>query len=128
MHLAQTMQSVFLVLRLSSGERERMESPTPFRKGPLMRTAWIFVLGLGLTASALGCYTCQHTAGVCDCDPPPVYSVLQPPPRPTYGSGIGAYPAIPRVAPPVVASPAPMPTNAPPAEAVPVMPHAADPK
>jgi hypothetical protein len=44
-----------------------------------MRPAGILVLGVGVLATALGC--CRHlqyTAGVCDCDPPPVESVLVP--------------------------------------------------
>jgi hypothetical protein len=52
-----------------------------------MRTAGILVLGLGLATSGLGCYICQHTAGVCDCDPPPVHYVLLPPPRPAPMGG-----------------------------------------
>ncbi len=37
----------------------------------LLLTAGVFGLGAGC------CRTLQHTAGVCDCDPPPVESVLR---------------------------------------------------
>lgn len=44
-----------------------------------MCRAWILGLTAGLFAAGLGCSkTCQHTAGVCDCCPPPVESVLTP--------------------------------------------------
>jgi hypothetical protein len=89
-----------------------------------MRAATLFVLGLALAASALGCYPCQHTAGVCDCDPPPVHYVLQPPPRPAYGS-IGLYPGIPAYTPPAPAGGVPVTVTP---EAVPAMPKAVDPK
>jgi hypothetical protein len=44
-----------------------------------MRRAWVLLLSTGLFAAGLGCSrTVQHTGGVCDCDPPPVESVLHP--------------------------------------------------
>jgi hypothetical protein len=38
------------------------------------------VVGLVLT----GCHTLNKTAGVCDCDPPPVASLLTEPPLPPH--------------------------------------------
>ena len=92
-----------------------------------MRAAFVFVLGLGLVASAVGCAICQHTAGVCDCDPPPVQYVLQPPPRPVPLGGmiqVGgpvAPPVVNGVAAPILGPNAPVP------EPVPPMPRAVEP-
>jgi hypothetical protein len=63
----------------------------------LLLTAGVFGVGAGC------CRTLQHTAGVCDCDPPPVESVLRP-----YQ---GIVPAADPVALPstIYATPAPMP-------------------
>lgn len=45
-----------------------------------MRRFWSVWCGLGLLCAALGCSkTIQCTSGICDCDPPPVHSVLQSP-------------------------------------------------
>ena len=45
-----------------------------------MRILGTFLLGAGLLVPGLGCSrTLQHTAGVCDCDPPPVHSLLVAP-------------------------------------------------
>jgi hypothetical protein len=41
-----------------------------------MRRAWLFAFGVSLFSSVLGCHPCHHTAGVCDCDPPPTGAVL----------------------------------------------------
>jgi hypothetical protein len=57
----------------------------------LLFVAGVFGLGAGC------CRTLQHTAGVCDCDPPPVESVLGP-----YQ---GITPAAEPVAPTVFAEP-----------------------
>jgi hypothetical protein len=44
-----------------------------------MRRALVLMLSAGLLAAGMGCSkACQHTAGVCDCNPPPVDSVLHP--------------------------------------------------
>jgi hypothetical protein len=44
-----------------------------------MLRAWALLLCSGLLAASLGCSrTIQHTGGKCDCDPPPVESVLHP--------------------------------------------------
>jgi hypothetical protein len=101
------MQSMYRSNALPTDEQERTESPFPKGKGLLMRAARIIVLGLGLglAASAVGCYTCQHTAGVCDCDPPPVAYVLQPPPRPAYATVAVAPVATTRILPAVPGSP-----------------------
>jgi hypothetical protein len=74
-----------------------------------MRRMWIWAAGAGLLAVGLGCSkTCQHTAGVCDCCPPPVESVLTP-----YANV--SLPGPPTAPPPAVAPIAPVPTAAPPA-------------
>jgi hypothetical protein len=57
-----------------------------------MRRAWLFAFGVTLFSSVLGCHPCHHTAGVCDCDPPPVGAVLygRPPlaqPAPPVATG-----------------------------------------
>jgi len=45
-----------------------------------MRRLWILFLGVGLLSTALGCVkTLQYTAGICDCNPPPVETVLAQP-------------------------------------------------
>ena len=45
-----------------------------------MRILGTFLLGAGLLVPGLGCSrTMQHTAGICDCDPPPVQSLLVTP-------------------------------------------------
>lgn len=44
-----------------------------------MRHVLLLAVGLSLAFATLGCKTFQYTAGVCDCDPPPVHSVLQSP-------------------------------------------------
>ena len=42
-----------------------------------MRILGTILLGAGLLVPGLGCSrTLQHTAGICDCDPPPVQSLL----------------------------------------------------
>ena len=119
-----------------------------------MRAARIMVLGLGLAALGLGCYTCQHTAGVCDCDPPPVQYVLLPPPRPAPHGGpiypvstshtlgpsaynVGPNGGIPQGLPSangmtapngmIVPNSAGMPGPVPAMDGVPVMPRAVDP-
>lgn len=48
-----------------------------------MRTARLMLPGLALLAGTLGCCALQKTAGICDCNPPAVESVLLPTPRPT---------------------------------------------
>ncbi len=112
-----------------------------------MRTACIIIVGLGLTASGLGCYLCQHTAGVCDCDPPPVHYVLLPPPAPAPIGGmsypIGAPAPLPPVPGPgvpsgppafgplpgsVMAPPSAQPTPPPAVKAVPVAPGTSVPR
>src|SRR5262245_11772875 len=55
---------------------------------------YVLLLTCGLAMSAAGCKTIQYTAGVCDCDPPPVHSVLQSPYTPIQQLGVGA-PAVP---------------------------------
>jgi hypothetical protein len=72
-----------------------------------MRRAWILLMSVGLVAGGLGCSkTCQHTAGVCDCDPPPVESILRPyagtTPTAVPGSaGIATVPSAPATMPKV---------------------------
>ena len=45
-----------------------------------MRNLGMFLLGAGLLVPGLGCSrTLQVTTGVCDCNPPPVQSLLVPP-------------------------------------------------
>ena len=45
-----------------------------------MRILGTILLGAGLLVPGLGCSrTMQHTAGICDCDPPPVESLLVAP-------------------------------------------------
>jgi len=47
-----------------------------------MRAVRLLPVGLALLAGVLGCCrTINYTAGVCDCNPPDVTSVLVPPPR-----------------------------------------------
>jgi hypothetical protein len=73
---------------------------------------WLLMVSTGLMVAGLGCSrTLQHTSGVCDCDPPPVESVLHPyaspaapPPAPIYPSAAPASnsnssttPALPKV-------------------------------
>jgi hypothetical protein len=73
-----------------------------------MCRAWSLLVGAGLLGSALGCHHCQYTAGVCDCNPPPVGLYAAPPPPVPHG--------------PPAAAPAPV---APPlAESLRVMPQA----
>jgi hypothetical protein len=70
-----------------------------------MRPAGILILGVGVVAAAMGCSHCQYTAGVCDCDPPPVESVLVPytgraQSQPSYtapGNGVPQAPTPPKV-------------------------------
>jgi hypothetical protein len=66
-----------------------------------MRRTLLLLLTAGVVGMSVGCCrTLQHTAGVCDCNPPPVDSVLRP------------YEGISPVAahePTIVAVPAPMP-------------------
>jgi hypothetical protein len=86
------------------------DAPPLSRKGMLMRRTLILLLAAGVTGMGLGCSrTLQHTAGVCDCDPPCVESVLKP-----YA---GITPAAPTPA-PTLAMPITAPAN---------MPHAAEP-
>src|SRR5262245_10488884 len=53
-----------------------------------MRAVRLLPVGLALWAGVLGCSAINYTAGVCDCNPPAVESVLAPPVRPY--SAIGA--------------------------------------
>ena len=67
-----------------------------------MRRTLILMLTAGVVGMGLGCCrTLQHTAGVCDCNPPPVNSVVTP-----YE---GIAPAAAHEPPTIVAVPAPMP-------------------
>jgi len=73
-----------------------------------MRRVTIGLAGLCLLGLVVGCHTCQHTAGVCDCYPPPVGELLKLPagtychghftPSPTAGPMI---PAVSQTAPPM---------------------------
>jgi hypothetical protein len=53
-----------------------------------MRILGMLLLGAGLLMPGLGC-SLQHTAGPCDCDPPPVGSLLIAP-SPAHPS-LGVY-------------------------------------
>ncbi len=109
-----------------------------------MRSVGIFFLGLGLAASGLGCYLCQHTAGVCDCDPPPVHYVLLPPPRPAPVGGMHYPVSTAHILPPapgpgvpvgnappstgILLPPISMPGPVPSIETVPLVPRTGDPR
>jgi len=89
-----------------------------------MRRVALMLAGLCLLGSVVGCKTLQHTAGVCDCYPPPVGELLKLPAG-TYCSG--------HVTPSPTAGPATAPighTPMPPApeggEAIPVLPKPAE--
>ncbi len=43
-----------------------------------MRRFWGLCCFLGLAAAIAGCGTLRYTAGICDCAPPPVETLLQP--------------------------------------------------
>jgi hypothetical protein len=44
----------------------------------------VFGSALAVALVMTGCYTINKTAGVCDCDPPPVASLLTEPPLPPH--------------------------------------------
>lgn len=102
-----------------------------------MRTVRLLPVGLALLAGVLGCSrTINYTAGVCDCNPPDVASLLVPPPRPHPGAFVGA-PVAPAVVKPTAAkpgaaakTPAPsgeqFPENVPPLDPLPVVPTPPD--
>jgi hypothetical protein len=73
---------------------EKVGTSFPFSKGYPMRTVRLLLPGIALLAATLGCSAINYTAGVCDCNPPPVQSVLVPPVRP------GAFADIQTPAPP----------------------------
>ena len=81
-----------------------------------MRILGTILLGAGLLLPGLGCSrTLQHTAGICDCDPPPVRSLLV---GPNAGhSSLGVYASVAHA--PVVAEQGNLPRGV---EIVPVMP------
>jgi hypothetical protein len=64
-----------------------------------MRT--VLLLACGLALSAVGCKSYQCTAGVCDCDPPPVHSVLRSPYAPVHAGPppVAAVKVMPQVPP-----------------------------
>jgi hypothetical protein len=69
----------------------------------LMRRTLTLLLTAGVFGIAMGCCrTLQHTAGVCDCDPPCVESLFR-----NYE---GISPRAEQVAPTIYAVPAPVPT------------------
>jgi hypothetical protein len=64
-----------------------------------MRRLWMLYLTLGLVATQ-GCHkTMQHTAGVCDCYPPPVESLLVAPCPSGGHDGHGPYARAPHAGP-----------------------------
>lgn len=72
-----------------------------------MRRMWVLYLILGLV-STQGCHkTMQHTAGACDCYPPPVESLLVAPCPSANGYVSGYAPA------PYATSASPITVNAP---------------
>ena len=80
-----------------------------------MRILGMLLLGAGLLLPGLGCcHTVQVTTGVCDCDPPPVQSLLASP-TPAHPS-LGVYGSIAHAPVPVEQGTLPK------AEFVPVMP------
>jgi hypothetical protein len=63
-----------------------------------MRHAWFLFAGVGLLTALAGCHPCQHTAGVCDCDPPPVGALVYgtyAPPAPAHAGPVYATPGVP---------------------------------
>lgn len=54
---------------------------------------YVLLLACGLALATTGCKLIQVTQGVCDCDPPPVHSVLQSPYAPAYGAAPAVAPA-----------------------------------
>jgi hypothetical protein len=112
-----------------------------------MRRLSLTLLVPGLLTAVLGCYHFQHTAGVCDCDPPPTWSTLYnypghtrpavpgmgslPPHPPTQGP-LGPPASIPPAplvvpAPTVVPAPLPGPVTAPAPEIIPALPKVSEP-
>jgi hypothetical protein len=49
-----------------------------------MSRFWGLCCFVGLAAAIVGCGTVRYTAGVCDCAPPPVESLLVPPQLPPH--------------------------------------------
>jgi hypothetical protein len=68
-----------------------------------MRHVLLLACGLGLAFAASGCKHIQYTAGVCDCDPPPVHTVVASPYAPV--GAVVAAPATVIVKPPAVMPP-----------------------
>ena len=52
-----------------------------------MRAVRLLPIGLALLAGVMGCRAINYTAGICDCNPPNVESLLVPPVHPTPGQG-----------------------------------------
>jgi len=73
----------------------------------MRRHVLLLACGLGLAFAATGCKHIQCTAGVCDCDPPPVHTVLASP-YSQVGAVVAAPPTVivkpPAVMPPVEAN------------------------
>ena len=49
-----------------------------------MRRFWGLCCGIVLAAAFFGCSTIQYTAGICDCDAPPVQSLMEAPRLPAH--------------------------------------------
>jgi hypothetical protein len=66
-----------------------------------MRALRLLPVGLALMAGTLGCHAINCTAGICDCNPPAVESVLVPPAHPYPVVGTPPAPVRPAEHPPI---------------------------
>ena len=96
----------------------------------MIRITWL-ATALGVAISLVGCGTLTKTQGVCDCNAPPVASLLTEPnlpphlcAHPQYGGVYATGAAHKPVEPPLV--PAPKPVEPKPVEPKPVEPKKAD--